>query len=278
MTPKICPQEPNAWKVVFGVLICLGILISYVPQFYAIHANKSSKGISIWFLFLGLIGTVSTISNVVLLQSQSISCCLTDWPISYCLQDTLGIIQTALQFICFSTVVILVYKHFPVNTAPDEETEELLPKEVDTDVSWNTANNILFSMIFYLAITFTLVSVLLCLESLVPNTNLKSTWAGILGMIAVISGIFQYLPQVVFTAVKRDFGALSIQTLLMQSPGSFAFAFSLSLQPGTNWTSWISFIICGSFQLMLILMFFGFKVFPSVSEEVIIEPEPISKF
>jgi hypothetical protein len=45
----------------------------------------------------------------------------------------------------------------------------------------------------------------------------------------------------------------------MQCPGSFAFVYSLSIQPGTNWTSWISFVVCGTFQGALIVMYYIFN-------------------
>lgn len=58
------------------------------------------------------------------------------------------------------------------------------------------------------------------------------------------------------TISENEFGALSLETLLMQCPGSFIFVYSLSLQPGANWTSWISFLICGSCQFILICLYF----------------------
>lgn len=45
----------------------------------------------------------------------------------------------------------------------------------------------------------------------------------------------------------------------MQCPGSFLFVYSLILQPGINWTSWISFAICGTFQGILIIMYVWFR-------------------
>ena len=53
----------------------------------------------------------------------------------------------------------------------------------------------------------------------------------------------------------------------MQCPGSFLFAFSLALAPGTNWTSWISFAASGILQATLLSMFLVFKyILPSVEE------------
>ena len=83
----------------------------------------------------------------------------------------------------------------------------------------------------------------------------------------------QYVPQVLHTIVRRDFGSLSLPALLMQSPGSFLFAYSLSLQDGTNWTSWISFLVCGSLQAVLILLYFIFRFTNVTVEEIVVADE-----
>jgi uncharacterized protein with PQ loop repeat len=78
------------------------------------------------------------------------------------------------------------------------------------------------------------------------------------GILSTLTGVLQYFPQVIVTFRSKQFKSLSPATLMMQMPGSFLFAFSLALQPGTNWTSWISFIVCGSLQGLLIVMYFVF--------------------
>jgi hypothetical protein len=42
--------------------------------------------------------------------------------------------------------------------------------------------------------------------------------------------------------------------MLMQTPGGFLLAFSLYLQPGTNWTSWLPFFMAGTLQGTLLVM------------------------
>ncbi|KAJ3322737.1 hypothetical protein HDV06_002788 [Boothiomyces sp. JEL0866] len=122
-------------------------------------------------------------------------------------------------------------------------------------------------MISYLIIVFFLVVVVLVLDQLDHFGDIKFGWAALLGIISAISGIFQFVPQVVHTGMTREFGSLSLSTLLMQSPGSFVFAYSLSIQPGTNWTSWISFVICGMLQGILVLMWVIFYFFPVQKQE-----------
>ncbi|ORY07833.1 hypothetical protein K493DRAFT_332579 [Basidiobolus meristosporus CBS 931.73] len=49
-------------------------------------------------------------------------------------------------------------------------------------------------------------------------------------------------------------GALSIPMMLMQTPGAFLFAYSIYLRPGTNWTSWMTFVASGMLQGILLCM------------------------
>src|SRR2546421_189216 len=42
--------------------------------------------------------------------------------------------------------------------------------------------------------------------------------------------------------------------MLMQTPGSFLFVYSLAIRPGTNWTSWIVFLVTGCLQGTLLIM------------------------
>ena len=40
----------------------------------------------------------------------------------------------------------------------------------------------------------------------------------------------------------------------MQTPGSFLFAYSLAIQPRTNWTSWLPFFAAGLLQFVLLVL------------------------
>lgn len=42
--------------------------------------------------------------------------------------------------------------------------------------------------------------------------------------------------------------------MCMQSPGSFLFAYSLAVRPGTNWSSWITYLCTGILQAVLLGM------------------------
>lgn len=49
-------------------------------------------------------------------------------------------------------------------------------------------------------------------------------------------------------------GALSIPAMLMQTPGSFLFCYTIAMSPGTNFTSWITYFVGGCLQGILLIL------------------------
>ncbi len=49
-------------------------------------------------------------------------------------------------------------------------------------------------------------------------------------------------------------GALSLPTMMLQVPGSFVFAYSLYLVPGSHWSSWVTFLVSGLLQGVLLAL------------------------
>ncbi len=76
----------------------------------------------------------------------------------------------------------------------------------------------------------------------------------------MVLAALQYLPQIWTTFRRRSIGSLSLITMCLQTPGSFVFAYSIARRPGTNWSSWVLFVVTGSLQGLLLLICIYFKV------------------
>lgn len=63
----------------------------------------------------------------------------------------------------------------------------------------------------------------------------------------------QYAPQIIRTYRSKMVGALSIEMMLIQVPGSAIFVGSLINREGVEWSAWISYAIAGSMQLVLLV-------------------------
>ncbi|KAI8799867.1 hypothetical protein BJ742DRAFT_780930 [Cladochytrium replicatum] len=248
----------EAIKFVVGALITTGLFVSYIPQFRKFVTTRSSDGISSLFLLLGAIGATSSFFNMVLLQFPNIQCCLYSdwWTPSFCVENTLGLFQVGTQFACFSTVFIMFYVYFPRDlTGYTPSDLRRIHRE------WATARTVAYAVGTFLV--GTIIAAIWALvkthgaeqqPSLLRSRDVSAAeWlAGVLGLIATGTSLFMWMPQIVETWIQQRVGALSIPMLLMQAPGSFVFVYSITKQPGANWTSWVSFLVAGILQCVLL--------------------------
>jgi uncharacterized protein with PQ loop repeat len=110
--PKSCESRHSVMELSLSLFICLGLIVSYLPQIVRIIVKRSSVGFSPWFLFLGATSSASSFLNVLSLQWAVVSCC--QW-LSYgaCAESLLGIAQVALQWFMFMTVSVLFIIYYP---------------------------------------------------------------------------------------------------------------------------------------------------------------------
>ncbi|KAJ3206319.1 hypothetical protein HDU67_008245 [Dinochytrium kinnereticum] len=221
----------GALKLGLGLFIITGLLVSYLPQFLKIIKSKTSLGLSVWFLFLGSFGNVAIVVNVTIQQADT----STMWS---CIQNTLGFTQIFIQFLCFHYLIFLFYIYFP------ERPE--LPRSEDPE--YKHALQVLRYMIYWMVVNAVVLVACLVLRL----EMLTWTVMAVLGAISLVTTFVQYLPQIAKTVESRSPGALSVLTLIMQCPGNIILVYSISLQPGTNWTSWVAFLASGIFQFILL--------------------------
>lgn len=82
--------------------ICIGILISYLPQHYNLIKRRSSAGISPYFVLLGTTSVSFSLAYILALpQSRmDMACCRVNSELS-CFAGVLGIAQISVQWACF---------------------------------------------------------------------------------------------------------------------------------------------------------------------------------
>ncbi|KAI8803758.1 hypothetical protein BJ742DRAFT_485121 [Cladochytrium replicatum] len=239
-------------KFVVGGAITVGLFVSYIPQFHKFLTTRSSDGISSLFLLLGAVGGTGSFFNMVLLQYPNIQCCLhADWTPSFCIENTLGLFQVGTQFACFAAVFVLFYVFFPRRTSGCNASDlRRIHRERRTASVVATVVSI-FLCVTVGAVMWGLVSTQ---GSASVGSVSPSQWlAGVLGLISTATSVFMWMPQIVETWIQRRAGALSIPMLAMQAPGSFVFVYSIVKQPGANWTSWVSYLVAGILQFVLLI-------------------------
>jgi len=253
-----CNHEKNdPINVFIAVFIALGILVSYLPQHYKIISTKTSEGISAWFLLLGAISMSCSYFNVLILQFVQFGCCKNEYSAGKCFENVLAIIQLTIQWFCFTMILVLYMIYFPddkkyiPNISLGSGYNNLSPSKYSPE--WSISLKVAIAVAIHFIFTLIVSAYLLIF---VGGAEEKATryWADLLGVISLILASVQYLPQIWKTWRRKSVGALSIQMMLLQTPGSFLFAYSLASSPGTRWSTWTVFLITGCLQGTLLIM------------------------
>lgn len=112
LPPSNCKPHHSALETSLSLFLCLGLVISYLPQIIRIFIKKSSLGFSPYFLFLGATSSASSFLNVVSLQWSIITCC--QWlTTGACAESLLGVVQVGLQWLLFMVVFFLFLIFYP---------------------------------------------------------------------------------------------------------------------------------------------------------------------
>lgn len=95
------------------------------------------------------------------------------------------------------------------------------------------------------------------------------TWANILGIACAVLTSVQYFPQIWTTYTLRHVGSLSVQTMMLQVPGSFIMAASLAVRVGLGgWSTWLVYVVSGSLQGCLLALALWFQAHQTLEERI----------
>jgi uncharacterized protein with PQ loop repeat len=313
------PPDHHSSKLVLGALLTAGMLISYIPQQWKIIKLKSSEGLSPWTLFASGLASTCTVLNVVILSLHTMTCCK-QFSAGQCAENIMGVVQVSVQWVALYLIILLFVVYFPsaekrvfgvpdslsatqrriIGTdatfsipdsspnTPNRSSDETLPflathrRGGVLSKPYKTTLTILFLLIAFL-LTALALTLFFCLSKRFGiNHPTTRTYASVLGLASMGLSTIQFLPQIWQTYSSKQVGALSIPTMLMQCPGSFLFAFSLWMQPGTNVTSYLSYLCGGTCQGILLFLAIYYSRNKQEKVEVIAESlaedavEPIS--
>ncbi|BEI85155.1 hypothetical protein CcaverHIS002_0505560 [Cutaneotrichosporon cavernicola] len=279
--PSQCPSHHDPYTLTLSILLCTGLVISYLPQHYRIISTGTSEGLSPWFLLLGATSSASGMLNLLILQWPLFQCCRVVSG-GQCAESLLRFVQVGLQWLLFSIILALYIIYFPRTprmrplalqgqpqldygatrgNAVDAETPspatvgEFRKLREQNDREWRTAKGVAWAVCLHLTLLTTLTFVLLDkLPTTVPPQKPLRLLATFCGLSATALAVCQYAPQIVKTANAGLVGALSIGTMLIQVPGSIVFCISIMLGENTDWTSWMPYAVTGLMQACLLII------------------------
>ncbi|KAJ6602681.1 hypothetical protein DFH09DRAFT_1301691 [Mycena vulgaris] len=273
------PRHHDWFTATLTLCLCIGLVISYLPQHFRIIHKGTSEGLSPWFLLLGSTSSAAGFLNMITVQHTQIRCCRVV-SIAACVESTAGIVQVGLQWAMFSFIFVLYMLYFPAHLK-FTDSSELPPRRTGKAPRVRTqqwARSVLLANVtvahFILSALLTLVVVLASPSPLHPPTPpvpyptptepalpvALARWALYLGVSSALLAAIQYLPQIAFTWRARLVGALSVPMMCVQSPGAVGMVLSIALRPGTNWTSWITYAVAGMMQFTLLSICLAWKL------------------
>jgi uncharacterized protein with PQ loop repeat len=217
----------------FSIVIIVGIFITFTPQQVRIVKRRSSLGISPHFMLLGIVSGISQLINIIILQVPVLDDCKRGS--ETCSSDVLGIVQVSVltMSLALNWCLFLMYYPRPWNASAEG-------RHVISCVR-----------LFYMFVGLCMVVIPVFV---IAGKGWTRGMGQFFGIFCTLLSCVQYLPQIYRTWHTKHIGALSVTTLIIQAPGSFFFAYTLAVRPSTDITTWGSFFISGTFQVMLVAL------------------------
>lgn len=258
-----CEPHHDLFTAVLSAGLCVGLILSYLPQHYRIISNKTSEGFSPWYLLLGSTSSASGMLNVILLQWDIIKCC-SSIKFGYCLESLGGVIQVIIQWALFTFILVLFLIYFPPHlkfvNLPQQHSNgdpsSTKPINIKSD-DWRLAVTLAWVVAIHILVEAFVTFLLLIYQS--PPDEIHA-WAVFLGVSSSGLAVVQYLPQLLKTYRLKLVGAISIPMMCIQTPGAVLMVLSIALRQGTDWTSWITYATAGVMQGSLLVMCLAWKV------------------
>ncbi|KAI0316036.1 hypothetical protein OF83DRAFT_1129072 [Amylostereum chailletii] len=250
--------------------LIVGLFISYAPQHLRIINKGSSEGFSPWFLLLGSTSAASGMLNMIIMQWGVLKCCNV-YSAGDCLETIGGVLQVAAQWFLFTIILVLYMIYYPPHlkyaTVSVDMHDTRPPESIKTNIksdSWQLSIIlswvVLIHVVFITFVSFILISTSPSDPTGTVRSDQLALWATFLGVSSGLLAALQYAPQLIHTYRLKLVGALSIPMMMIQSPGGIVMIVSIILRPGTNWTTWIQFIVAAVMQACLLGMCITWKV------------------
>jgi len=111
LVPK-CYASPTPFGIAIALLIIVGTIISYIPQYLIIVKKKSSDGLNTIMLGISLFSSFLTATNSGILKWPLVVCCQ-DLSSAECVLNNLATEQLMISVFCVFVLYLLAVIYFP---------------------------------------------------------------------------------------------------------------------------------------------------------------------
>ena len=247
-----CNLSDSNTSLGFGISIMVVMLITYLPQFLKIKKYESVYGISGKMILLGNIANFYSFLGTL----------LSDWDKMFCCgnYDVTGIecanIIVAFLQIAWTWILMIIYLDLFLKYMLIEEMSlniSIGSREHTTYKYYSKLYGYLMMMSGFIAIIF--------MASYSPDDDKIQTLGDIYNIFSVIFCVIQWTPQIYETYYQKRLGSLSLLSLTLQTPGSFAIFFYQYVLNKTRFSVGGPFLVSGIQMLILTCMGYYYHYF-----------------
>ncbi len=233
-----CQGEP-LFSYILGIVLCIGGMVSYFPQYYSLVKTKQHKGISEVSLLLLNIGSACLAANSFILNWWKFGCYqhCNFW---LCSANLLSMFQIMVGW-------IMVFPLYLIFTRYKMKNSE---RRMIYDIGYIS-----------IYVLFVLIMVIVGLaEKLSPGDSREffNISAKVLGIISAICSCIVWLPQIIKLIRTKKQGNLSLLMFIMQTPGN-AVIIIFQILYRQNWTTWFAYVITLAEQGIIVVILLVFK-------------------
>jgi len=248
------PLSPSGsqsiFSIVLGILLCLGGMISYFPQYYSLVKAKQATGISEFSLLLLNIGSACLTANSFILNWWKFEC-YEHYNFWYCTGNLLSLFQIMIGWLMVFPLY-LIFIRYKIKTSE---------RKIIHDIAY---------VVIY--VLFILVIIIVGLAEKLSSKNSNEFFvisAKILGVVSAICSSIVWLPQIVKLLRTKQQGNLSLLMFIMQTPGN-CIVILFQVLYHQDWTTWITYVITFVEQSTIVVILIVFMCRDRAS----IDPSP----
>ena len=221
-------QSNEIFSFVLTILIILGSILSYIPQFHIIIKNKSVDNISELTLVLSNIGFLCLTLNLLILSWNDLfcpvylSCFINILPLLTCL---------------VSWLLLLIYYGIFIFYRIKNRNKRII--------------SVLNYLICYFIFTIFIIALSLG-EKIAENNKFFVSFSKILGICSAVMNGLVYIPQIYILLREKESGSVSIFTYLLQTPGNLFVIIYQAVIYSVPVTTYITYVISFVEQLIIL--------------------------
>lgn len=221
----------NWLGILSGIAICLGSILSYVPQFYKIIKYNSIEGISEITLVLMNIGLMCLTMNSIIYSWNYFFCKDIN-----CFSNLLPFIQISLSWI-----MVLIYYFIYITYKFNKNKRE---KRILSGLHY---------IISYILFTIFVIGIALG-EKLKGHISFFHIFADVLGYSSAVLNSLVYLPQIYKLYRLKSIGNLSFLMYGIQTPGNIIVIVFQAIIYSSPVSTWITYVIVLIEQGIILLL------------------------